>query len=252
MSLYRHAQDHRLLTRDILGYPSVFGDILGEHLISNVHDEPADKYVADTQILCDSNFNVASETGIGYPTLQAMLKNIVVRNQDGCAFKTFGCVEWESELYWGVTSTQCYPWAMTFSQNEPSGYSKLYLIKHIHCWISWDIPFLPYCARIVALFFHLTPSAWRMPPTCLWRTNGTHALSCFSSACQCWVLEMGGCPKTTPGCVASMKTRPIWSFSAPLRSSSCQQLGSWIMPPPSWTSSPLLGCSDLDPVRRPL
>ena len=27
--LYRHAQDHRLLTGDILGYPSVFGDILG-------------------------------------------------------------------------------------------------------------------------------------------------------------------------------------------------------------------------------
>ena len=27
--LYRHAQDHRLLTWDILGYPSLFGDILG-------------------------------------------------------------------------------------------------------------------------------------------------------------------------------------------------------------------------------
>ena len=27
--LYRHAQDHRLLTRDILGYPSLFGDVLG-------------------------------------------------------------------------------------------------------------------------------------------------------------------------------------------------------------------------------
>ena len=26
---YRHAQDHRLLTWDILGYPSLFGDILG-------------------------------------------------------------------------------------------------------------------------------------------------------------------------------------------------------------------------------
>ena len=26
---YRHAQDHRLLTLDILGYPSLFGDILG-------------------------------------------------------------------------------------------------------------------------------------------------------------------------------------------------------------------------------
>ena len=26
---YQHAQDYRLLTRDILGYPSLFGDILG-------------------------------------------------------------------------------------------------------------------------------------------------------------------------------------------------------------------------------
>ena len=29
LRLYRHAQDHRLLTRDMLGYPSLFGDILG-------------------------------------------------------------------------------------------------------------------------------------------------------------------------------------------------------------------------------
>ena len=29
LRLYLHAQDHRLLTRDILGYPSLFGDILG-------------------------------------------------------------------------------------------------------------------------------------------------------------------------------------------------------------------------------
>ena len=29
LHLYRHAQDHRLLSLDILGYPSLFGDILG-------------------------------------------------------------------------------------------------------------------------------------------------------------------------------------------------------------------------------
>ena len=29
LPLYRHAQDHRLITLDILGYPSLFGDILG-------------------------------------------------------------------------------------------------------------------------------------------------------------------------------------------------------------------------------
>ena len=27
--LYQHVQDYRFLTRDILGYPSTFGDILG-------------------------------------------------------------------------------------------------------------------------------------------------------------------------------------------------------------------------------
>ena len=29
LRLYRHAQDQRLITLDILGYPSLFGDILG-------------------------------------------------------------------------------------------------------------------------------------------------------------------------------------------------------------------------------
>ena len=29
LHLYQHAQDHSLLTRDILGYPSLFGYILG-------------------------------------------------------------------------------------------------------------------------------------------------------------------------------------------------------------------------------
>ena len=28
LRLYLHAQDHRLLTRDMLGYPSLFGDII--------------------------------------------------------------------------------------------------------------------------------------------------------------------------------------------------------------------------------
>ena len=32
LPLYRHAQDHRLITLDILGYPSLFGDILDQPL----------------------------------------------------------------------------------------------------------------------------------------------------------------------------------------------------------------------------
>ena len=47
-----------------------------ERLLSEVEGFPAEtanKYAADTQILCDSNFNVACETGIRCATLQAML-----------------------------------------------------------------------------------------------------------------------------------------------------------------------------------
>ena len=44
--------------------------------------------------------------------LNRILHNHVVRNQDGCALTTFGCVEWESELYRGVMRARCYPWKM--------------------------------------------------------------------------------------------------------------------------------------------
>jgi len=46
-----------------------------ERLLSELEgfpDTPGDKYTADSQVLCDSNFNVACETGIHYPTLPAM------------------------------------------------------------------------------------------------------------------------------------------------------------------------------------
>ena len=49
-----------------------------ERLLSKVDrfpDETADKYAADTEILCDCNFNVACGTGICYTTLQAMLNH---------------------------------------------------------------------------------------------------------------------------------------------------------------------------------
>ena len=36
LRMYRHAQDHRLQSRDILGYPSLFGNILAQPLISKV------------------------------------------------------------------------------------------------------------------------------------------------------------------------------------------------------------------------
>ena len=36
LRLYQHAQDHRLLTQEILGYPSLYGDILGKTVMSKV------------------------------------------------------------------------------------------------------------------------------------------------------------------------------------------------------------------------
>ena len=41
--------------------------------LEGLPDAPGDKYAADSQVLCDRNFNVACETGIRYPTLSAML-----------------------------------------------------------------------------------------------------------------------------------------------------------------------------------
>ena len=51
----------------------------------------------------------------GYDTpaeLNSILQNHVVRDRNGCALTTFGCVEWESELYRGVMLARCYPWNM--------------------------------------------------------------------------------------------------------------------------------------------
>ena len=64
------------------------------------------------------------QDGLGFPDradprrgwtpaeLNSILQNHKVRNRDGCALTTFGCVEWESELYRGVMRARCYPWKM--------------------------------------------------------------------------------------------------------------------------------------------
>lgn len=44
--------------------------------------------------------------------LNSILQNHVVRDRNGCSLTTFGCVEWESELYRGIMRARCYPWNM--------------------------------------------------------------------------------------------------------------------------------------------
>ena len=44
--------------------------------------------------------------------LNSILQNHMVRNQHGCTYRTFRCVEWESKLYRGVMCARCYLWNM--------------------------------------------------------------------------------------------------------------------------------------------
>ena len=44
--------------------------------------------------------------------LNSILHTHVVRGRDGCALHTFGCLEWESELYRGIMRARCYPFDM--------------------------------------------------------------------------------------------------------------------------------------------
>jgi hypothetical protein len=41
--------------------------------------------------------------------LNDILRKHLVRDRKGCSLRTFGCVEWESELYRGIMRSRCYP-----------------------------------------------------------------------------------------------------------------------------------------------
>lgn len=44
--------------------------------------------------------------------LNDILNQHVVHDRNGCALHTFGCLEWESEMYRGVMRARCYPFKM--------------------------------------------------------------------------------------------------------------------------------------------
>jgi hypothetical protein len=44
--------------------------------------------------------------------LNNILDRHVVRDRNGCSLLTFGCLEWESEIYRGVMRARCYPFKM--------------------------------------------------------------------------------------------------------------------------------------------
>ena len=44
--------------------------------------------------------------------LNNILQKHVVPDRNGCALHTFGCLEWESELYRGIMRARCYPFKM--------------------------------------------------------------------------------------------------------------------------------------------
>ena len=76
---------------------------LAEWIANNMQDELGFPYKADPR------------RGWTPAELNSILQNHIVRNRDGCALITFGCVELESELYRGVMRARCYPWNMAFN-----------------------------------------------------------------------------------------------------------------------------------------
>ncbi len=44
--------------------------------------------------------------------LNNILDRHVVRDRNGCSLLTFGCLEWESEIYRGVMRARCYQFKM--------------------------------------------------------------------------------------------------------------------------------------------
>ena len=105
LHLYRHAKDHRL-NRDIPGCPGIYQFlVLGYPGILPPTD--IDMLTQPTSIC-----RLGRRRGWTPAELNSILQNHVVRNREGYALTTFGCVEWESELYRGVMRARCYPWNM--------------------------------------------------------------------------------------------------------------------------------------------
>ena len=67
--------------------------------------------------------------------LNSILQTHVVCGRDCCALHTFGCLEWESELYRGVMRARCYPFNMRghrFHGLKRQVHSKPIAIQHLY------------------------------------------------------------------------------------------------------------------------
>ena len=79
-----------------------------ERLLSELEgfpDTPGDKYTADSQGLCDRNFNVACETGIRYPSLPAMLNRdaMLIRISVRSILRVIPCYPGLSHVFNGIS-----------------------------------------------------------------------------------------------------------------------------------------------------
>jgi len=57
--------------------------------------------------------------------LNDILQTHMVTDRNGCSLQTFGCLEWESDLYRGIMRARCYPFHMLghrFHNKNPQGY----------------------------------------------------------------------------------------------------------------------------------
>ena len=84
--------------------------------------------------------------------LNDILRNHLVRNRNGCSLLTFGCVEWESDMFRGIMRARCYLFA-TVSQHEFLGIG-----QDIYTWI---IPRISLKYTLIAGYSdHHTPASF--------------------------------------------------------------------------------------------
>ena len=94
----------------------------------------------------------------------------MVFERDGCLLQTFGCLEWESQLYRGIMHARCYPfnmWGHSFhnmkpqedSHNLSQGYTRdILIIKYSYQGYAWHMLFLHWQDVVLTVFPHL----WRL------------------------------------------------------------------------------------------
>ena len=161
------------------------------------------------------------------------------------ALTTFGCVEWESDLFRGVMRARCYPFDMPkrrFHAFNPKVCNTYFQISYQYIpmlsrYILLQTGIYPYilvdtmiycisvCRTPWLLFLLILTASRRIIVMSPWKTVGMHTHSSSSHA-SC-VQKMDDCLRMETTETVQMTSCTTSYSSTPLRSSSCQSRGQW-------------------------